>query len=284
MLSYRHAFHAGNHADVLKHWVLTLILEALCRKDKPFFVLDTHAGAGRYDLHASRSQKTLEFQRGIGRLWGKMSEIPSLAAYAEVLGAMPGQGSLRWYPGSPWIIRHFLRAGDRLVLSELHPEDVRVLSQWLEGDSRVRIEASDGYEVLKACVPPRERRGLIHIDPAFERKDEISRLLLALSEAHRRWASGSFAVWYPIQGARSFEEIPRGVRRLGIPKTLQIEYELGCEDPQGLKGSGMILINPPYLLKETLSQDLPKVLSAMAQGSPPRFKVEWLVPEAPLSS
>lgn len=279
LLSYRHAFHAGNHADVFKHWVLSLLLESLCRKDKPFFVLDTHAGAGRYDLSAPKSQKNQEHAEGIQRFWGQMGGISSLAAYEGALGTLPVKGPIRWYPGSPMIIHHFLRQKDRLVLSELHPEDFSHLSRRFAEDSRVKVLPQDGYELIKALLPPPERRGLVHVDPAYERKDESMRLLEAIREGYRRWASGCFAIWYPIQGRRTFDEIPRGIRRLGIPKTLALEYVLEARDPKGLLGSGMILINPPYPLETTLKEDLPKVVSRLSGGGAFRQSVAWLMPE-----
>lgn len=275
MLSYRHAFHAGNHADVFKHWVLVLLLEALRRKDKPFFVLDTHGGAGRYDLQAAMALKNAEFEGGVGRLWGSMADIPSLAGYAKALQAGNPGGSLRWYPGSPRLIRHFLRTGDRLVATELHPRDQLLLQREFEGDSRVRIEGRDGYDALKALLPPRERRGLIHLDPAYERKDEARRLALALTEGYRRWASGLFAIWYPIHAEGA--EVPRRIHRLGIPKTLNLHYQIGARAPGGLVGSGMILINPPYGLEETVLRDFRPLVERLSIGQPVSHAVErWL--------
>jgi 23S rRNA (adenine2030-N6)-methyltransferase len=281
MLSYRHAFHAGNHADVFKHWVLSLILEALCRKEKPFFVLDTHAGAGRYALDSEMALKNGEFREGIGKLWSVADRFPALAPYFAALRTTNPGRELRWYPGSPRIIRHFLRGKDRLHLTELHPSDRLHLSREFEGDRQVRVEERDGYDALKALLPPLERRGLVHIDPAFERKDERGRLVQALGEAYRRWATGIYAIWYPIQDRSGADDLLRRVKRLGIPRTLVIECAVTSPSPDRLTGSGMILINPPYLLEETLREALPDLVDRLEVPGTGSYTVEWLVPETP---
>lgn len=280
MLSYRHAFHAGNHADVFKHWILSLILEALCRKEKPFFVLDTHAGAGRYALDSEMALKNGEFREGITRIWSVPERFPALAPYlAAIRTTNPGR-DLRWYPGSPRVIRHFLRAKDRLHLTELHPTDRVQLAREFEGDRQVRVEARDAYEGLKALLPPPERRGLVHIDPAFELRDERARLVAALSEAHRRWATGIYAIWYPIQDRSGADDLLRRVKRLEIPRTLVVECSVAPPSRERLTGSGMILINPPYLLEETLKSALPDLVDRLEGPEGGQFRIEWLVPEA----
>ena len=279
MLSYRHAFHAGNHADVFKHWVLSLILEALIRKEKPFFVLDTHAGAGRYSLNGEMAQKNGEFRNGIGRIWAHAERYPELVAYlAAIRTSNPGR-DLHWYPGSPRIMRHFLRDQDRMVLTELHPTDQITLAREFEGDRQVRVEARDGYDALKALLPPKERRGLVHIDPAYERKDERARLVETLKEAHRRWATGCYAIWYPIQDRSGADDLCRRIRRLGIPKTLVAECHVAPPSPEMLTGSGMILINPPYPLEDQLEKGFPDLVRALETPEGGSYRLEWLVPE-----
>ena len=279
MLSYRHAFHAGNHADVFKHWVLSLILEALGRKDKPYFVLDTHAGAGRYALESSMARKNSEFSGGIGRIWRHPERFSALEPYlSAVRTTNPGE-QIRSYPGSPRIIRHFLRPQDRLVLTELHPTDSVLLAREFEGDRQVRVEVRDGYEALKALLPPSERRGLVHIDPAFERKDERPRLVQALSEAHRRWSTGIYAIWYPIQDRGGADDLCRRIQRLQIPKTLVAECAIALPARESLTGSGMILINPPYSLEEQLREGLPALVDGLESPEGGSFRLEWLVPE-----
>ena len=281
MLSYRHAFHAGNHADVFKHWILSLILEALIRKEKPFFVLDTHAGAGRYMLDGEMAQRNGEFRGGIGRIWTTSERYPALAPYLSAIRTTNPGRDLHWYPGSPRIMRHFLRAQDRMILTELHPTDRVILSREFEGDRQVRVEARDGYEALKALLPPKERRGLVHIDPAFERKDERARLAEAVQEAHRRWATGIYAIWYPIQDRSGADDLCRRIRRLGIPKTLVAECNIAAPSPERLTGSGMIIINPPYPLEETLATELPGLVQALEMPEGGSHRLEWLVSEAP---
>lgn len=279
MLSYRHAFHAGNHADVFKHWTLSLILEALGRKEKPYFVLDTHAGAGRYALEGSMARKNSEFSGGIVRVWRHPDRFLALEAYlAAVRTTNPGE-LLRSYPGSPRIIRHFLRPNDRLVLTEIHPTDSVLLAREFEGDRQVRVKVRDGYEALKALLPPPERRGLVHIDPAYERKDERPRLVQALSEAYRRWSTGSYAIWYPIQDRGGADDLCRRIQRLEIPKTLVAECAIAAPARDRLTGSGMILINPPYPLEAQLREGLPDLVEGLAAPEGGTWRLEWLVPE-----
>ena len=265
MLSYRHAFHAGNHADVFKHLVLSLIVQALGQKDKPFLFLDTHAGAGRYRLEGEMAQKNREFDSGIGRLWPGTSAPAAIADYlAAVRTTNPGQ-ALRWYPGSPRIVRHFLREQDRMVLCERHPQEGRLLQQEFEGDRQVRVETADGYQALKAQLPPRERRGLVHIDPSYELKTERQAVLEAIREAHRRWATGIYAIWYPIQDRATADDFLRRVRRLGIPDVLVAELWVMPEQAFRLTGSGMIVINPPWKLEEGLRSVLPWLCERLSQ-------------------
>ncbi len=280
MLSYRHAYHAGNHADVFKHLVLTLLVQSLLKKEKPFFLLDTHAGAGRYHLGSEMARKNREFASGIERLW-PLSQVPEeIAHYLEAVRTTnPGQ-ELRWYPGSPRILRHFLRPQDRMVLSELHPNEAREITREFAGDRQVRVEATDGYQTLKALLPPRERRGLVHIDPAYELKDERRRVLEALAEGYRRWATGLFAVWYPIQDRASADDFLRRLGRLGLPKVLVAEFCVMPEEAFHLTGSGMILVNPPWQLDEQLKRVLPWLGQHLAVNGQGSWRVIWLGSEA----
>lgn len=274
MLSYRHAFHAGNHADVFKHLVLSLLLQSLLKKEKAFFVLDTHAGAGRYHLGSEMARKNREFAGGIERLWGLPQLPEEMRPYLEAIRTTnPGQ-ELRWYPGSPRILRHFLRPQDRLVLSELHPSEAREITREFAGDRQVRVEPADGYQTLKAQLPPRERRGLVHIDPAYELRDERRRVLEALADAHRRWATGIFAVWYPIQDRATADDFLRRLARLGLPKVLVTEFCVLPEEAFRLTGSGMILVNPPWQLDEQLRHLLPWLSTQLGVGGHGTWRVE----------
>ena len=264
MLSYRHAFHAGNHADVFKHLVLSLVVRGLLRKDKPFVFMDTHAGAGRYHLGSEMAGKNREFDTGIQRVWRQPHPPEAVQHYlAAVRTTNPGK-DLTWYPGSPRIVSHFLRPQDRMALSELHPAEAKLITREFQGDRQVRVEPLDGYAALKAWLPPKERRGLVHIDPAYELKDERRRVLEAVADACQRWATGIYALWYPIQDRAAADGFLRQCKRLGIPKMLAAELAVLPDEPFRLNGSGMILINPPWQLEEQLNQALPWLWEVLA--------------------
>ena len=279
MLSYRHAFHAGNFADVFKHVLLVQLIRALQRKDKPFSVLDTHAGAGRYDLDSLPAQKNREFASGIGRLWTRSGLSPELADYVAQVRAMNPDGRLRYYPGSPRIARALLRPGDRLILTELHPAEHAVLKAEFASARQVAVHHADGYAALKALLPPPERRGLVLMDPAYELKDEFDRLLEAVQVIHRRWATGIIALWYPILDRVPSLRWQRNLQKLEIPAVLCAELGLYPYDaPLGLHGAGMIIINPPWKLDETLGRLLPELLQCLRVGDRSQTRLEWLAP------
>jgi 23S rRNA (adenine2030-N6)-methyltransferase len=279
MLSYRHGFHAGIHADVFKHLVLTLLVKSLLGKDKPFFYLDTHAGAGRYNLKSEMAQKNREYETGIGRLWQESHPPEAISEYlAAVRITNPGR-ELRWYPGSPRIVRPFLREADRMVLRELHPTEAKLLEAEFSGDRQVRIEHQDGYQALRALLPPIERRGLVHIDPSFELNDERKRLLGAVKEGYRRWATGIFAIWYPIQDRATADDFLRRFVKLGIPKTLVAEFTVLPDQAFRLNGSGMIIINPSWHLDEQLKSTLPWLWEKLSISGQGNWRVDWLTAE-----
>jgi 23S rRNA (adenine2030-N6)-methyltransferase len=283
VLSYRHAFHAGNFADVFKHAVLALLVEALGQKPKPFFFLDTHAGAGRYDLASPRARSHPEFQDGIGRVWGRAAGAPpELAPYLEAVRALNpacsgGRAPLRFYPGSPRIARHLLRPGDRMALCELHPTDHGHLAAELAGDPQVGVHHRDGYEALKALLPPPERRGLVLIDPAFERRDEWARLADGLAIAGRRWPTGVLAAWYPRYAGAPVANLQRRVAASGAGKVLVAELDVLPEDsPGGLNGAGMLIVNPPWQVDTRIVTALAWLHPRLAREGEGRYRVEWL--------
>ncbi len=279
MLSYRHAFHAGNFADVFKHVLLVQLIRALHRKDKPFCLLDTHAGAGRYDLHSPPARKNREFAGGIGRLWNQSGLSSELADYVARVRALNPDGPLRYYPGSPRLARALLRPGDRLLLTELHPAEHAALKAEFAGDRQVAVHHQDGYAAPKALLPPPERRGLVLIDPAYELKDEFDRLLEAVQVIHRRWATGIVALWYPILDRAPSLRLQRTLQQLEIPAMLCAELGLYPYDgPPGLHGCGMILVNPPWKLDETLGRLLPELLRWLRVGEHGQTRLEWLTP------
>ncbi len=277
MLGYRHAFHAGNFADVFKHVLLLQLIRALQRKDTPFCLLDTHAGAGRYDLHATAAQKNREFASGIGRLWDQTGLSTELAGYVAQVRALNPSGALRYYPGSPRLARAVLRPVDRLVLTELHSTDHALLKAEFAGDRQVAVHHTEGYAALKAFLPPPERRGLVFIDPAFERKGEFDRLVEAVQCIHRRWTSGIIALWYPILDRAPSLRLQQTLQALKIPAILCVELGLYPYDAlHGLHGNGMIIINPPWQLDKILAQILPELLNRLRVGDHGQTRLEWL--------
>lgn len=280
MLSYRHDYHAGNHADVLKHAVLSLLLVALRRKDTAFFYLETHAGPGRYDLFSAAAQKTAEWQNGIGRLFSTAACPPGLSAYLEIVRACNPQFSLREYPGSPRLARYLLRAQDRMLLCELHGSDYPRLREEFRGDRQVGVHHRDGYEALQAFLPPREKRGLVLIDPAYEVKDEYRQVVAALIQAHARWPGGLYALWYPLLGSGYHKPMLDELKNSGIRRQLCVELGIEAEDgPIGMHGSGLLIINPPWKLDEQLQNLLPWLQQMLAKEGTGRWSVEWLAGE-----
>ena len=230
-MNYRHAFHAGNFADVVKHAVLVRILEHLRRKPAPFRVIDTHAGAGRYDLGAEEAQRGGEWREGIGRLLDARIAPPAralLAPYLDAVAACNGPGPLTSYPGSPVLVRAFLRVQDRLIACELEPNAAAALARNLAGDRRCKAVTIDGWTALNAYVPPKERRGLVLIDPAYEQVGDFARLAQALAAAHRKWASGTYLAWYPIKERTAPDALARRLRSSGMAKVLRAELSLGA--------------------------------------------------------
>ena len=284
-MNYRHAFHAGNFADVHKHAVLARVLLHLRRKPAAFRVIDTHAGGGRYDLFAAEPTRSGEWRQGIGRLWqsGRSNKLDALLApYLEAVAALNPDGELRSYPGSPLIVRHLLRAQDRLTACELEPTAAAALAATLRGDRRAKALTIDGWTALNAYVPPRERRGLVLIDPPFEDAAEFARLAAALGNAHRKWPTGIYMLWYPITDRAAPDALARRLERLAVPKLLRCELTL--RPPRavaGLAGSGLILVNPPYPLEAELRTLMPALVRALALADEAAARVEWLADESP---
>ncbi|WP_172561792.1 23S rRNA (adenine(2030)-N(6))-methyltransferase RlmJ [Vibrio furnissii] len=279
MLSYRHSFHAGNHADVVKHIVQSLILSALQQKDKPFVYHDTHSGVGRYDLTHEWSEKTGEYKQGIARLW-QQTEVPEdIHSYLEAIKALNDDGELRYYPGSPRVARAHLRSHDRMVLTELHPSDYPLLEQEFHRDRQVAIFKEDGFARLKASLPPKERRGLVLIDPPYELAKEYRDVVQAIAQSYKRWATGIYAIWYPVVNRCDIEDMIEGLQGLGIRKILQIELGVSPDtNERGMTASGMIVINPPWKLESQMQRILPFLKEAIAPATG-HYKVDWIVPE-----
>jgi 23S rRNA (adenine2030-N6)-methyltransferase len=279
MLSYRHLFHAGSFADVFKHVLLTRLLLALNEKDKPYFYLDTHAGIGRYDLSHPWAQKSREYDNGIGKLFARDDLPAAMQPYMDIVRAENPDGHLRFYPGSPLITRKLIRAVDRMALTELNKTDCAVLQTVFAHDRRVNVQLMDGYQALKAHLPPKERRGLVLIDSSFDRAREFTRQANALVEAHTRWATGTYAVWYPMMGAGVIRGFEKQIEAAGIRKVLQFELSILPEDASVMPGSGMIIINPPWKFDTEMRTLLRWVWSALNIKSAGGVKVNWVVRE-----
>lgn len=280
MLSYRHSFHAGNHADVLKHIVQTLIIESLKEKEKPFLYLDTHAGAGRYQLTNAHATRTGEYLEGIARLW-QQEEVPELILpYLEAVGSLNTSDELRYYPGSPLLAAKLLREQDLLMLTELHPTDFPLLRTEFSRDKRVRVCREDGFGQLKSKLPPASRRGFALIDPPYELKQDYSAVVKGIVEGYKRFTTGTYAIWYPVVHRQQIKRMLKELEATGIRKILQIELAVKPDSDQlGMTASGMIVINPPWKLASQMASILPWLHKTLVPEGTGHTLVEWVVPE-----
>ena len=282
-MNYRHAFHAGNFADVVKHTILTRILAYLMKKDAAFRVIDTHAGLGIYDLFGDQAEKTGEWQDGIGRLIHvklpqDVSEL--LAPYLDAVRARNPDGSLRYYPGSPFITRHMLRDQDRLMAFELHPIDADRLKENFAGDFQTRVTQLDAWDIFGTHLPPKEKRGLVLVDPPFEEKGEFSRMVASLEKGHNRWPGGTYAYWYPIKEPGEVDAYIKALRATGIPKILRLELTIRPpSEPPRLHGTGMVVVNPPYVLEEEMRVLLPFLAELLSDEGRGKWSVDWVAGE-----
>ncbi|KAE9531029.1 23S rRNA (adenine(2030)-N(6))-methyltransferase RlmJ [Testudinibacter aquarius] len=280
MLSYRHSFHAGNHADVLKHIVLLRIIRALQQKEKGFFYLDTHAGVGRYSLNTYEAEKTAEYQEGVARFWQRDDLPPEVADYLAQVKKVNYGTQLKHYPGSPLIAANLLRAQDRALFTELHPSDFPLLRNNFKQYENVTTKRDNGYQQLKAALPPKERRGLVLIDPPYELKEDYDLVVQAIEEGYKRFATGTYAIWYPVVLRQHVKRIVRGLEQTGIRKILQIELALRPDsDQRGMTASGMIVINPPWTLEAEMQAVLPYLVKTLVPENTGSWKVEWITPE-----
>jgi len=276
MLSYQHGYHAGNHADVVKHLVLLGLLRRLQTKDKPFTCIDSHGGAGMYDLRSRQSSLNAEHDSGISLLWQQSLQDPLLADYQRQVGAF-NDHHLRVYPGSPLLIQANLRDDDRLQVIELHPGEIEYLKHHLGGDRRVGVHHRDAYEGLLGLCPPEPRRGLALIDPAYENKSDYQRVVDTLGKLHRRWPVGIVAVWYPKLGVRRDRSawLCRAVARAGLPKCLNIELDATAQaEDFGMHGSGMLVVNAPWQFDQMLAPALRELCGLMGEAA--AWRINWL--------
>jgi 23S rRNA (adenine2030-N6)-methyltransferase len=294
-MNYRHAFHAGNFADVLKHAVLAFCVGRLTRKDKPFWVLDTHAGIGWYDLGGEAARRSPEWRDGVARLWDAAPAAPPavqafLGPYLDALRAVNAGGDLKRYPGSPSIVAELARPNDVVRLCELHPEDARALALRFEADPRVTVDARDGYEAVGALLPPKERRGLVIVDPPFEDKDEMTAMARAAKKALERWETGTFVFWRPLKDVWSAERFDAGLagwlvaeRGVSPEKILRADLwarDLAAEGP--LAGAGVVVVNPPFGLDDGLLAALPWLAALLAQGAGAGWRLDGAITDETL--
>jgi 23S rRNA (adenine2030-N6)-methyltransferase len=279
-MNYRHAFHAGGFADVVKHIIVARIVEYLKLKDAAFRVIDTHAGIGRYDLTSDEARRSPEWREGVARLLhrGLPAQATALAQpYLDVVRAENGGGDFTAYPGSPLLVRKLFRPQDRLSAIELHPDDAAALGKLFAGDIQTRVIELDGWLALGAHVPPKEKRGLVLVDPPFEEDGEWQRLVAGLVKAHKRWSGGTYALWYPLKEPREVESFARSLAATGIPKMLRAELTIRKPStPPRLYGTGMIVINPPYTLEAELRVLLPALGAVLADERRGQYRLDWL--------
>jgi 23S rRNA (adenine2030-N6)-methyltransferase len=278
MLSYRHAFHAGNHADVLKHFIEVQLLRYLAQKDKAFWYIDTHAGAGCYELDTGYATQNAEFESGIARLWNRDDLPAPLQEYVALVKKLNPDGTLKLYPGSPLIAQELLRDQDRLRLFELHPTDHEILQENFAADSRrVLLQKADGFGALKALLPPPPRRALVLIDPPYEEKQDYQRVVTALKEGLKRFSNGIYAVWYPQLQRIDAQQLPGQLKQLEVKSWLHValSVQTPSEEGFGMHGSGMFILNPPWTLHDELKQVMPYLVKLLGQDGGACFELEY---------
>ena len=281
-MNYRHAFHAGNHADVLKHLVLSRLLALLAKKDAPYAYLDSHAGIGLYDLRGDQASRTGEWLEGIQRVW-QADDVPALFDdYLGVIRALNPDRQLRYYPGSPEVARELSREQDRVLLNEKHPEDGQLLKANMKYDRRVAVHLGEGWHVPRALLPTAQKRAVLLIDPPFEQADELQRCAQAMKESIARMRQAVVAIWYPIKDQRQLKRFYQDLQGTGAPKLLRVELLVHAADNAdvGLNGSGLAIANPPWGLEDELRSVLPWLGQNLGQTQG-GWKLDWLIEEQP---
>jgi len=277
MLSYRHAFHAGNHADVLKHFVEVQLLRYLAQKDKPFWFIDTHAGAGCYALDSGYATQNAEYESGIARLWARDDLPAALADYVALVKSINSDGQMKLYPGSPLVAAELLREQDKMRLFELHPTDSEILQENFAGyGTQVLMQTADGFGALKALLPPPPRRALVLMDPPYEEKQDYQRVVTALNEGLKRFATGTYAVWYPQLQRAEARGLPERLKQLPVKSWLHVALTVQGESEEGfgMHGSGMFMLNPPWTLHAVLQEVMPYLVQYLGQDGQAGFTLE----------
>lgn len=276
MLSYRHAFHAGNHADVLKHYVLRLVLEYTKQKDKPFWYIDTHAGAGMYSLTQGYATQNAEFENGIAKLLAAPHLPAPLADFVAQIKQHNTGSSLKFYPGSPMVAYDLLRADDKMRLFELHPNDYKLLSENFSAQHRqVKVEMQNGFNGIKACLPPPPRRAVVLIDPPYEDKQDYNHVVEMIKDSLKRFATGTYLIWYPLLPRPETNAMIEDLMRLTLPHWLQVTLTVQAPSPEnfGMFGSGLFIINPPWTLPSTLNQTMPNLTQLLALDNAAHYQI-----------
>ncbi|CAM4084297.1 23S rRNA (adenine(2030)-N(6))-methyltransferase RlmJ [Pseudoalteromonas byunsanensis] len=278
MLSYRHSFHAGNPADILKHLVLSQVLEYMTRKESGFDYIDTHSGAGLFELNSADAQKTQEYLDGIAKLWDYQGDNVALRDYVELIKSF-NDNTLSFYPGSPKIAEHYLRRQDKGWFFELHPKDLALLEQNMKGKKSLRVRGEDGFKGLQALVPPASKRAVVLMDPPYEIKTDYQQAVTMIAKAHKRFSSGTYMIWYPVVSRSRIDLLEQTLIDSGI-RNIQL-FELATEqdtEQHGMTASGMIVINPPWTLKKSLDEVLPELVKYLSRAGG-FYRSEQLVDE-----
>jgi 23S rRNA (adenine2030-N6)-methyltransferase len=280
MLSYRHAFHAGNHADVLKHYVFSLVLDYFNQKPKPYWVIDTHAGAGMYALASEYAQKNAEFETGILRLFEAKKLLESLENFVKTIKSFNENNKLEFYPGSPKVAESFLRSEDKLRLFELHPSDYKILLENFSGRGRqTKIDMQDGFAGIKACLPPPTKRAVVLIDPPYELKDDYTRVVDCIKDSLSRFATGTYMVWYPLLQRSEPSEMLEKLKSLSIDNWLNVSLNVHAPSDEGfgMHGSGLFIINPPWTLPKILEESMPVLTQLLALDEIADYQIDFKI-------
>ncbi|MDO9140892.1 MAG: 23S rRNA (adenine(2030)-N(6))-methyltransferase RlmJ [Methylobacter sp.] len=280
MLSYRHSFHAGNFADVLKHIVLIQSLDYLTQKDKPLCCIDTHAGPGKYELDGDYALKNREFDTGIAKLWQRNDLPECVARYVSLVKRFNSTDKLTRYPGSPLLVKQLLRDKDRLCLFELHSTEIKLLTAEAHKDKRIQVVHADGLSSAVKLLPPPERRGLVLIDPSYEIKDDYQQVVETLAAMHKRFATGTYALWYPVIERRRNQKLERAIGASGINNVQLFELGIRADSSEhGMTASGMIVVNPPWTLAAEMKQVLPWLAEVLGNKGEGFYRIQTLAGE-----
>ena len=280
MLSYRHIYHAGNHADILKHLIVSQVCRHLVKKEAPFFYLDTHAGIGQYSLSSEQAQKNKEFQSGISKLLTAKNLPEPLEHFVELINTLNPDGKLSIYPGSPKVVANYLRVKDKMHLCELHPNDYPILAELFPHKRKVNVQKTDGFAAVKATLPPPQKRGFVLMDPPYEVKKDYQTVVQSLVDAHKRFATGTLAIWYPVLSRAQADNLIKAVADTKIRNILLVELLIrDAEADQGMNGSGMIIVNPPWTLKQEAEDYLPLLAQILGEDEQACYQVNWITPE-----